>query len=344
MLFLFEPPVNKGFSNKKGVSDLTLPSVMKEAIDMKAIARKFYIIMALVCVITFAGAPVVGYAAEDGTYYMKWEEYVEENGIKSWNWNDAANAIDIIINHAIDLYEKGENDEAYTYAKATYWGYYETTGFERNVMTYISGARVSSVELSFTNFRKSIKKDLGIDTVKEEGANLSKMLHEDAAVLSPEGSVMDVASGSSSGGALATFLGSFFIIVREGLEAILIVGAIIAYLVKTGNKQGVVPVYIGSVLAIVCSFIMAGILSWAKAVNPETAMSQEIIEGIAALLAVAVLFYVSNWMISKAESKAWEGYIEGKAASGISEREPRLSCSISRCSRRSTPVRCGWDL
>lgn len=256
--------------------------------------------------------------AADAGYYKTWAEYMEANGIQSWNWNDAADAIDTVINHAVELYEAGDSTEAYEYAKATYWGYYETTGFERNVMTYVSGARVSAVELQFTTFRKAVKKDLGLDTVREEGQKLSDMLHEDALVLSPEGSSMDVGSGSSSGGAAATFVGSFLIILREGLEAILIVGAIIAYLIKTGNKAGVVPVYIGSAFAILCSFAMAALLSWLKAINPETTMSQEIIEGVAALLAVVVLFYVSNWMVSKSESAAWESYIKGKVEGGAS--------------------------
>ena len=258
--------------------------------------------------------PAAGAAESGETYYKTWAEYVEAQGIKSWNWNDAADAIDLVITHAVELYEAGDTTEAYEYAKATYWGYYETTGFERNVMTYISGARVSAVELQFTTFRKAVKKDLGLDTVQAEGQTLSQMLHEDALTLSPEGTSMDVSAGASSGGAAATLAGSFFIILREGLEAILIVGAIVAYLVKSGNKQGVVPVYIGSVFAIVCSFAMAGLLAWLKAINPETTMSQEIIEGVAALLAVAVLFYVSNWMVSKAESAAWNSYIEGKVA------------------------------
>jgi len=256
--------------------------------------------------------------AADDEYYMTWEDYVAANEIQSWNWNDAADAIEIIANHAIELYEAGDQETAYEFAKATYWGYYETTGFERNTMTYISGSRVSAVELQFTNFRKSIKKDLGAETVRVEGEGLIQSLHEDALILSPEGSSMDVSSGSSSGGAVATFIGSLAIIVREGLEAILIVGAIIAYLVKSGNKKGVIPVYVGSVFAVVCSFAMAALLNYLKAINPETTMSQEVIEGVAALLAVAVLFYVSNWMVSKSESASWTSYIKGKAEGGVS--------------------------
>ena len=273
---------------------------------------------ALLAVLMFAALlPTAALAAETETY-KTWAEYMEAHGVTSWNWNDAADAIDTVIDRAVELYEAGDAAEAYEYAKATYWGYYETTGFERNVMTYVSGARVSAVELQFTTFRKAVKKDLGLETVAAEGQKLSQMLHEDALLLSPEGESVDVSSGSSSGGAAATLAGSFFIILREGLEAILIVGAIVAYLIKSGNKQGVVPVYIGSAFAVVCSFAMAGLLSWLKAINPETTMSQEIIEGVAALLAVAVLFYVSNWMVSKAESAAWNAYIEGQVAASAS--------------------------
>ena len=278
-------------------------------------------------VLTSNGAKSV--VTQSNDYFLTWEEYVAGHGIREWNWNDAADAIERVANHAADLYESGDNASAYEYAKATYWGYYETTGFERNVMTYISGARVSAVELQFTTLRKAVKKDLGAETVRQEAEKLSAMLHEDALVLSPEGAIAKAgaSSGSSStsasqqtaAGAAATFVGSFGIILREGLEAILIVGAIVAYLIKTGNRRAVIPVYVGAAFAVVCSFAMAGLLAWLKSINPETTMSQEIIEGFAALIAVVVLFYVSNWMVSKSESAAWNSYIEGKVA-GHAER------------------------
>ena len=270
-------------------------------------------------------------AAEGEDIPLTWAEYVEVNGIATWNWNDAADAIEAVANRALELYEAGELDEAYTYAKATYWGYYETTGFERNTMTRISGSRVSEVELAFTNLRKAIKKDNGVEAVQQRVEELVSKLHEDALILSPEGALFNPAgaaaetagtaevsatSASTSGGAVAIFLGSFLIILREGLEAILIVGAIIAYLIKSGNKKGVVPVYIGSALGVVCSFIMAAILNWLLSRSAEYHMSQEIIEGVAALTAVVVLFWVSNWMVSKSESAVWTNYIESKASSG----------------------------
>ena len=290
-------------------------------------ARKlcFAVLLSLMTVLALA-AP----AFADGDYFMSWEEYKEHYGIESWNYNDMAEAIAGVANYAVELYEAGESKEAYEYAKATYWGYYETSGFERNTMSYISGSRVSEVELAFTNLRKSIKKDNGVEAARAAADILTDMLYTDALILSPEGRTVSLASAAESSdtsvqassptnaSGIAVFLGSFAIILREGLEAILIVGAIIAYMIKTGNKKGVIAVYIGSAFAVVCSFIMAGILNYLLSKSAEYHMSQEIIEGIAALTAVVVLFYVSNWMVSKSESAAWTKYIEDKAQTGAS--------------------------
>ena len=262
----------------------------------------------------------------DRGYFLTWDEYVEAYGVEAWNYNDQAAVISGVAYHAVELYAAGEKDEAYEYAKATYWGYYEVSGFERNTMNYISGSRVSEVELAFTTLRKSIKKDLGVEAARDAADALAEKLATDGLLLSPEGAVLTASgsettsvssSGTSIGSAVAVFLGSFAIILREGLEAILIVGAIVAYLIKTENKRGVVPVYIGSAMGVVCSFIMAAILNWLLSRSAEYHMSQEVIEGIAALTAVVVLFWVSNWMVSKSESAAWTQYIENRVAGGV---------------------------
>ena len=113
------------------------------------------------------------------------------------------------------------------------------------------------------------------------------------------------------------FLGAFGIIVREGLEAILVIAGMIAYLVKSGNQKTLKNVYIGSFLGVVMSFAAAWLLAWLKRVWTGAGQSQEVIEGITALIAVCVLFYVSNWMISKAEAASWSRYIDGKVQSSV---------------------------
>jgi high-affinity iron transporter len=140
--------------------------------------------------------------------------------------------------------------------------------------------------------------------VKQSLDTLSTCLAEDAAVLDK--------GGNSPWGA---FVGSLLIILREGFEAILIVGAIIAYLLKRGDKKNVRSVYWGCLIALLMSVLLAWALN--ALITGVRGQGQEIIEGITMLIAVGVLFYVSNWMVSKAEAEAWSSYIKGKVENSL---------------------------
>ena len=112
-----------------------------------------------------------------------------------------------------------------------------------------------------------------------------------------------------------TFLTAFGLLVREGLEAILVIVAIVAYLIKTGNKNMLKGVYLGSFAAVIASVILAWALE--ALMGEQSGVARELLEGWTMFLAVAVLFYVSNWMLSKADNIAWENYISGKVQQSI---------------------------
>ncbi len=112
-----------------------------------------------------------------------------------------------------------------------------------------------------------------------------------------------------------TFVTAFGLLVREGLEAILVIVAIVAYLIKTGNKHMLKGVYLGSFAAIIASVILAWALE--AMLGEQSGVARELLEGWTMFLAVAVLFYVSNWMLSKADNIAWENYISGKVQQSI---------------------------
>ena len=144
---------------------------------------------------------------------------------------------------------------------------------------------------------------------------------EAKAAANPEAAETDEAEveAAESDPRLLTFLGAFGIIVREGLEAILVIAAIIAYLTKSGNGKSLKNVYIGAIAGIAASFAAAAVLAWAKSAFASAGLAQEVIEGITALIAVCVLFYVSNWMISKAEAASWSRYIDNKVQSSVEQ-------------------------
>ncbi len=118
----------------------------------------------------------------------------------------------------------------------------------------------------------------------------------------------------SSASWFGLFVGSFFIIVREGFEAILIISALIAYLRGTGNHDKVKIVGLGALTAIILSVVTA--ILFLK-IYTKSGASQENLEGITMLIAAAVLFYVSYWLTSKAEAAKWMSYIQSQVIRSV---------------------------
>jgi high-affinity iron transporter len=221
------------------------------------------------------------------------------------NWGEIVDAMEATLDDAHARYLAGDSEGAKEQVNVAYYGFYEKLGFEKTVMAYISGNRAAKVEYQFSAAKKAIVKGAPAEELKVTLDTLVSLLRDDAAQL-------DGKTESAAG----VFLSSLLIITREGFEAILIVGAIIAYLVKSGNQDKTRAVYIGSLLALGASVVMAAILNSMAGV--ENGANQEIVEGVTMLIAVVVLFYVSNWMVSKAEAAAWTGYIAGKVQSSVS--------------------------
>ena len=292
------------------------------------IKRVFAIIFLAIIALTFV--PYISRAdeaettssAEQSSYYLSYKKYVaaeNPDGERQITYTDVAEQISNLLEEGMRRYaagvEKDGDDGYYKPFTNSYGFWYETSGFEKTVMGYISGARVNEVELQFSNMKKAVNNGKSVEEVQAEVDKLVAMLYEDGAILDGifgySGDGED--GGSTSGLAWATFIAVFTIIVREGLEAILIVGAMTAYLIKTENKKGTKYVYGGSVVAIIASVGLA-ILLYNITNATSNSIPQEIVEGVTALVAVGVLIYVSNWMISKAESENWTKYIAGKAS------------------------------
>lgn len=103
------------------------------------------------------------------------------------------------------------------------------------------------------------------------------------------------------------FVGSFGIILREGLEAVLIIAAILAVLYSLGYRKESVYVHIGWISA-----ILVGVALWivAQVAVKMSGASRELVEGISALLASIVLFHVGHWMLANSDAQRWKNYIK----------------------------------
>lgn len=115
-----------------------------------------------------------------------------------------------------------------------------------------------------------------------------------------------VGDGSSAG---QLFMQSFIILVREGLEAILILGALLAFLTRAGATHRRRDVIRGAVAAVVASLLTAVLIETVFRLSPA---HRERLEGFTMLVAAATLFYVSYWLLSKVEATRWTGYLRGQ--------------------------------
>lgn len=111
----------------------------------------------------------------------------------------------------------------------------------------------------------------------------------------------------------ATFFEAAVILLREGLEAILVVAALAAYLSRTGAEDRLKALWGGAAAALVASIVAAWVFE-----QFYNGVHSDIFEGVIIFIAAALLFYVSGWLFLKQDPKSWQAYLNaqaGKAAS-----------------------------
>ncbi len=155
----------------------------------------------------------------------------------------------------------------------------------------------ANIESAFTSLRARA----GSGASSEQLAGIRRDLA--AALERAERTIADKASGTN------LVMESFIILVREGLEAILVIGALMAFLVRTGNAHRRREIHLGVGAAIGLSLLTAAALETVFALS---ARHQEGLEGGVMLLASATLFYVSYWLLSKMEVAKWNQFVRSR--------------------------------
>lgn len=237
----------------------------------------------------------------------------KNNGKGARTWSEVAKEMGDILDKALAAYEHGDGAKGAGYVNDAYYQYYEKLGFEKNVMNAISGGRVSQVEYQFKESRQAMNNGEPIKQASQYVTDLKAMLVEDAATLDggAAGKVNPFTAFVTS-----AFGQAFIILLREGLEAILVVAASIAYLIKTGNKSMTRYIYFGVAAGLAASGILAIVFN---ALFGGSGPQQEITEGVVALIAMLMLLYTSNWMLSRSSEHAWNAYIKDKTVAAVSK-------------------------
>jgi high-affinity iron transporter len=209
----------------------------------------------------------------------------------------AAASVVALLDSALDFARTGDTEAAGDRAVDAYIAFesLETTARARRP------GLVSTMEQHFADFKAFVR-----------GGDLRPAQRARDAIALDLPQIVSLSEPTGSG--WGAFFQSFLIILREGFEAILVIGAIVAFLIKTGNRGRLKSVWTGVAAGLVASAVMAVVLQTALRNLPT---SREIIEGITMLIAVVVLFSVSYWLISKVEAAKWQRFIQQKVGSAL---------------------------
>ena len=197
------------------------------------------------------------------------------------------------LDDALLAYQQGDTKKSYQDAVEAYLEGFELA--ENNINALDKTLRLD-IENLMTDLRNKIRNGERVETVEAAINNIKlKLVTADELVKSKS------ISGSGA------FASAFFILLREGLEALLIVAALAAFLVKTNRRDALVYIHIGWIGALVL-----GVATWWASVSLVniSGASREITEGIAAIVATLVLLYVGFWMHDKTSAARWKKFID----------------------------------
>lgn len=179
-------------------------------------------------------------------------------------------------------------------------------GFEpiEPTLTARDATLMGRIEGAMGEYRAAIDRGASTDELADKVTVLGGLFDDAEAALAP-----DAATQAS------TFVGAFTILLREGVEALLIVVAMIAFLRKAERSEALRYVHGGWVGALV-----AGALTWAIATYAIgiSGASRELTEGFGSLFAAIVLLSVGIWMHGKAQADQWQRYIREKMSRALS--------------------------
>ncbi|VVN26595.1 hypothetical protein PS662_04654 [Pseudomonas fluorescens] len=203
------------------------------------------------------------------------------------------------LDKSIAAYRAGDHDQAYDLSVAAY-----LEGFElvESSLDNVDANVRKDTEKSLMAYRQSLQDGLPAAQAQERLDAAKAKLKESAGLLGSDGLSWSL-----------SYISGLLILLREGLEAILVLAAILAFLRNTGQQSAVRSVNVGWGLALV-----AGLATWALAayVIDVSGSQRELLEGATALFAAVMVLWLGVWMHDRRHAAAWQDYIKSSLVGG----------------------------
>lgn len=203
------------------------------------------------------------------------------------------------LDKSVAAYRAGDHDQAYDLSVAAYLEGFELV--ESSLDNVDANAR-KDTEKSLMAYRQSLQDGLPVEQVEQRLEAAKAKLKASAGLLGGDGLSWSL-----------SYISGLLILLREGLEAILVLAAILAFLRNTGQQSAVRSVNVGWGLA-----LLAGLGTWALAayVIDVSGSQRELLEGATALFASVMVLWLGVWMHDRRHAAAWQDYIKSSLVGG----------------------------
>ena len=203
------------------------------------------------------------------------------------------------LDKSLVAFQKGDHEQAYDLSVAAY-----LEGFElvESSLDNVDANVRKDTEKALMAYRQSLQDGLPVEQVQQRLDVAKGKLSESAGLLGSDGLSWSL-----------SYISGLLILLREGLEAILVLAAILAFLRNTGQQSAVRSVNVGWGLA-----LLAGLATWALAayVIDVSGAQRELLEGCTALFASVMVLWLGVWMHDRRHAAAWQDYIKSSLVGG----------------------------
>jgi high-affinity iron transporter len=241
-------------------------------------------------------ANIEGLKAGFGTYSGPSKSMGEADETQKSNVRDDVDSIRQSLDGVLRIYESGNREDAFLLAQAAYLENYERIEVP---LRPIDPNFTLEMEIRFAELRNLIQSGAEFRVVEGKVVELRKGLDESERLVHGTGAVAP----------LIAFSTSFMIIFRDGLEGAIIIGTILTYLESTRNERFKKHLYLGIALAVAGSLLTWLVTEYVVGITNTDA---SLVKAIASASAVAVLFWVSFWILGRINGRRWAEFLQAR--------------------------------
>jgi high-affinity iron transporter len=206
-----------------------------------------------------------------------------------------------MVARSLRLYREGHADQAYRLSRSAYLEHFE---YAEPKLRVLDPDLILDTEFQFANLRNAMRSGAPIHDIEGTATKIYANLLRAETVVSGTGALAPTLAAG----------GSFFILFREGLEVVLLLGAILAYLRSTRNDRLAPGVWYGLGAALLATALTYLAASTILRVAPA---SRELLSGLTSVVAVGILFYLSFWMLQQSDRRRHMEFMRARLGQAV---------------------------